>query len=289
MKGQAIHYDDMVDKGLVIEIKKIERESLGLIFEYHWHDQLQFFYFTNGNAIVRCDLSKLEVGPHDLIIINGKELHYIESISENLTFYIIKIDLSFIYSNKIDGIQAQFLTPLSQNLILFENVVRNDKEVLRCIIRMIEEYYTKKIGFELAIKAQIYDLIVLLLRGHTKKIYDEEGFQSRRETLLHFRKVIDFMDHNFTEKIDLNRLSNIAGISVGHFCRLFKQITGVSAIDYVNKLRINKAVELIKNSDLNMTEIAMNCGFSDSNYFSRIFKKHERISPTHMRNESLSL
>jgi transcriptional regulator GlxA family with amidase domain len=125
-----------------------------------------------------------------------------------------------------------------------------------------------------------------LLRGYVKKIYDKDEFQSQRETLKRFRKVIDYMDHNFTEKIDLDRLSGIAGISVGHFCRLFKQITGMSAIDYINNLRIDKAVELIKSSDRNMTEIAMNCGFSDSNYFSRIFKKQKKISPMQMRKLS---
>ncbi len=287
MADNALRYDDMSNENLVIKIKKEEYKTPGIILSSHWHDQIQFFYCTRGNAVIRCNSRELEVNANDFVIINSKELHYIENIGEGLTLYLIKIDLTFIYSNKADSIQAQFLTPLSQNLILFENVVRNDESLLRCVHRMIHEYFTKEIGFELAIKSQVYDLIVILLRGYIKKIYNESELKSKMLLLQRFKDVIDYIENNFTEKIDLEKLSKIAGFSKGHFCRLFKQITGMSAIDYINNLKINKAFDLLKNSDLNITEIAVSCGFSDSNYFSRIFKNHKKISPLQMKKQSL--
>lgn len=286
MDDNTLCYDDMSDKNLFMKIIKEEYETPGLIFSSHWHEQIQFLYFTHGNAVIRCNSRKFEVTANDFAIINSRELHYIENIGGSLTLYMIKIDLTFIYSNKADSIQAQFLTPLSQNLILFENVVRNDESLLRCVNRMIREYFTKEIGFELAIKSQVYDLIVILLRGYVKKIYNENELKSKLLLLQHLKNVITYIENNFTEKIDLERLSKIAGFSKGHFCRLFKQITGMSAIDYINNLRINKAFDLLKSSDLNITEIAVSCGFNDSNYFSRIFKKHKKISPMQMKKQS---
>lgn len=287
MNEQAEFYDDMTDRNLVIEIKKKEQSSFGISLGCHWHNQIQFYYFTHGVAKVCCDLNKFEVHEGDIAIINSKELHYIENCSEYLSYYIIKIDLSFLYSNKVDSIQMKILSPLSQNLILFENLVRADKNILGCIHRMIEEYYKRDVGFELAIKAQIYDLIVHLLRGYTKKFIDEYELHERNEVLQRFKKVIEYMDQNYTEKTDLQKLSKMVEISTGHFCRLFKQITGMSAMNYMNDLRLNKAVNLIKNSNLNMTEIAMCCGFNDSNYFSRVFKKHRKISPMQFRRLSV--
>jgi len=287
LADNTLHYDDMSNENVVIKIKREEYETPGIILSSHWHDQIQFFYCARGNAVIRCNSKEFEVSDNDFVIINSKELHYIESISEGLTLYLIKIDLTFIYSNKADSIQAQFLTPLSQNLILFENVVRNDESLLRCVNRMIHEYFTKEIGFELAIKSQVYDLIVILLRGYIKKIYNESELKSKMLLLQRFKDVIDYIENNFTEKIDLEKLSKIAGFSKGHFCRLFKQITSMSAIDYINNLRINKAFDLLKNSDLNITEIAVSCGFSDSNYFSRIFKNHKKISPMQTKKQSM--
>lgn len=287
MADNSLHYDDMSNENLFIKIKKEEYETPGIILNSHWHEQIQFFYFTSGNAVIRCNSETFEVNANDFIIINSKELHYIENISGNLTLYLIKIDLTFIYSNKADSIQAQFLTPLSQNLISFENLVRNDESLLMCVNRIIHEYFTKEIGFELAIKSQVYDLIVILLRGYIKKIYNENELQSKLFLLQRFKNVINYMESCFTEKIDLEKLSKMAGFSKGHFCRLFKQITGLSAIDYINNLRINKASDLLKNSDLNITEIAVSCGFSDSNYFSRIFKNNKKISPMQMKKQSM--
>jgi AraC-like DNA-binding protein len=284
MNDQTLHHDDMSDENMFIKIKKDECTEQGILFGSHWHEQLQFFYFTHGNAIIRCNSKEIAVSANDIVIINSKELHYIENTSDSLIVYVIKIDLSFIYSNKLDSIQAQFLAPLSRNLILFENLVRNDEDILRCVNRIIYEYFTKELGFELAIKSQIYNLIVLLLRGYTKKIYDENEIESQLKILQRFKNVISYMEKNFTEKINLNELSHMTGFSEGHFCRLFKQITGMTAIDYINNMRINKATELIKGSDLNITEVALQCGFSDSNYFSRIFKKHKKISPMQMKN-----
>lgn len=61
------------------------------------------------------------------------------------------------------------MTPLAQNLILFKNLVRGDKDVLECVNKIIEEFFTKNLGFELAIKSYIYKLIVLLMRNYVKK------------------------------------------------------------------------------------------------------------------------
>ena len=113
MEDQALHYDDMSNENLVIEIKKIEQKAPGLLMECHWHEQIQFYYFTEGKATVRCNLKQFEVDAGNLVILNSKDLHYMENVSTELTFYMIKIDLSFIYSNKIDSIHSCILSILT--------------------------------------------------------------------------------------------------------------------------------------------------------------------------------
>jgi len=75
----------------------------------------------------------------------------------------------------------------------------------------------------------------------------------------------------------------MSNISKYHFCRLFKQLTGKSAGDYICQLRINNALTLLRESDLNITEIAMASGFNDTNYFCRVFKKCQKSSPSKIR------
>jgi AraC-like DNA-binding protein len=57
-------------------------------------------------------------------------------------------------------------------------------------------------------------------------------------------------------------------------------------MEYINYLRMNKAASLLIDSDLNISEIAMTIGFDDSNYFSRLFKKYKKMSPSEMRKHN---
>lgn len=78
----------------------------------------------------------------------------------------------------------------------------------------------------------------------------------------------------------------MANMSTYHFVRSFKQITGRSPIDYINKLRIDKAFSLLKEGKFNVTETALDCGFNDVNYFSRLFKKYNKMSPSEAKKLS---
>ncbi len=75
------------------------------------------------------------------------------------------------------------------------------------------------------------------------------------------------------DKITLKELASRVNLSAHHFCRTFKQITGKTTIDFINGIRLDKAIYYLKETDLNMTEIAMRCGFDSINYFSRLFKR----------------
>lgn len=289
MKDSSIYYyRKMPDENFFVDIFKKVENSPGATFDLHWHEHLQFYYFTKGEAIIICNSKKIKVKSHDLVIINSNELHYAESLCDDLVYYVIKVDLSFIFSNQIDSCQTKFIAPLAQNLILFKNLVSNDKDVLNCIDKIIREYFDKEIGFELAIKSCIYELIVLLLRRYVKKVFTEKEFNTQINNLKRFKGILEYVENNFTKKININELAAMANISNYHFCRTFKQITGNSAVYYINKLRIDKAVSLLSETDLNITEISLACGFDDSNYFSRIFKKYRIISPAEFKKVHLT-
>lgn len=277
------YYQKMLDEAFHVDILKFEQSKHKNNINTHWHEHLQFFYFTHGKALVKCNSVSIPVNSEDLVIINSNELHYCESLCSDLSYYIIRIDLAFLFSNQLDSCQTKYMAPLAQNLILFKNLIRNDATASDCITKIIEEYYTKNTGFELAIKACIYELIVILLRKYVKKILTKKEFDFQYNNLKRFNKIIKYIETNYTTQISIASLSYMLSMSSYHFCRLFKQITGKSAIDYINGLRIEKAAELLQGSGCNITEIALSCGFNDTNYFSRIFKKYKHISPTQMR------
>lgn len=273
------YYKNMPDQNFGVDIISPKIFKLGSRLKEHWHEHLQIFYFIDGKGFLGCNKKCFSVIKGNIAIINSRELHYLESRNDNFKFYIIRIDLPFLFSGHVDLCQAKYLSPLSENLIVFQNLIENDSEVLKCITTIIKEYFNGDIGHELAVKAHIYNLIVLLLRNYIDEFIKEKNIY-KLDNFKRFHEVFEYIDNNYNKKICAKELSSIAHISTYYFCRIFKQITGRTATEYINEIRLKKSIELLKNDTMNITEISINCGFNDVNYFCRLFKKKYGVSPT---------
>ena len=95
--------------------------------------------------------------------------------------------------------------------------------------------------------------------------------------------VQNYIEQNFTNQIFLQNLANIAKCSVPHFCFLYKKHFGISAVNYVTKLKIEKAKYLLGNINYNVGEIASSLGYKDIYQFSRLFKIYTGFSPLNYR------
>lgn len=87
------------------------------------------------------------------------------------------------------------------------------------------------------------------------------------------------MQKNIQEKLSLDRIANSANLSKYHFSRIFKETSGCSPMQYLAMLRIRLSIELMQNTDYNMTEISEACGFSAPNYFNKAFKDYVKTTP----------
>lgn len=277
---QTYYNKKMPNPNLGIDIFLTENYKKEKRFKTHWHENMQLYFFTEGEAIVECNIKRYYVTSGSIIVINNNELHSLESLSDNLKFYTIRIDSSFLFSNQVDLCQTKFLSPLSQNQISFQNLIENDKQILDCVNIIIHEYFSKEIGYELAVKSYVYQLIVLLLRKYISKFLTKKELIIKVNNLKRFDLIFEYINNNYSKKITTKELSNIVHISTYHFCRIFKQMTGKTPTDYINGIRLEKAVNYLNKGELNITEIALRCGFDSINYFSRLFKMQYNVSPT---------
>lgn len=283
------YYKKMPNPNLGIDIIKKENLKNGKEIKTHWHEHMQVYFFIAGKALLECNNKKFYVGPKSVTIINSSELHYLKSLSDDLTFYVIRVDFAFLFSSQADLCQIKFISPLAQNQISFKNLIENDNEILNCISLVIEEYFLKKAGYELAVKSYIYQLIVILLRKYINKFLTQKEFESKLMNLKRFDLIFKYINENYSQKISTSDLSKIVHVSVYHFCRIFKQITGKTSTEYINMIRMEKACDYLRNRNLNITEIAIRCGFDNMNYFSRLFRKKYSMSPTQFRKSNLKL
>ncbi len=283
---QALFNKEMPNQDFCVDVVLREDLKRRSYLKAHWHEYLQFYYFTCGEAVVECAQNRFCVCCGTIAVINSNEMHYLESLSDHLKFYVIRIDPAFLFSSQVDLVQTKYLVPLSQNRISFQNCISKDPQILNCITNIIEEYNKKQIGFELAVKSYIYQLIVLLLRNYISKILSKDEFEARCRALKRFDVVFNKIERDYREKMSLSELAGSVNVSPCHFCRTFKQLAGKTATDYINGVRLEKSILLLKQNNLNITEIALECGFDSVNYFSRLFRRNYHISPTEYRRSN---
>lgn len=114
-----------------------------------------------------------------------------------------------------------------------------------------------------------------------------ESKQSRNEYVRRIHKVQDYIESNIDSSLSIEELADVAGFSKYHFHRIFKGIVDESLSRYVNRLKLERATNLLTyRSDMTVTDIAYHFGFTDSAVFSRTFKNYYGVSPSQYRNDN---
>nr|WP_273388203.1 helix-turn-helix transcriptional regulator [Cohnella zeiphila] len=88
------------------------------------------------------------------------------------------------------------------------------------------------------------------------------------------------MENNSFRKLDLNQLASVASLSRSHFCKFFKDQTGMRPMEYLNFIRINKAASLLRTGSCNVIEASLEAGYQNASYFSKWFKIYMNMTPS---------
>lgn len=97
------------------------------------------------------------------------------------------------------------------------------------------------------------------------------------------KAVLEYIDANFSAPLSLEKLAAVVGMNPKYFCRVFSRLTHQSPMDYVNFYRIEQAAFLLSSTDKPVTEVGTECGFWESSYFTKVFKKYKGVTPKRYR------
>ncbi len=126
------------------------------------------------------------------------------------------------------------------------------------------------------------------LKKLTKVIFDIQQNEEDKRALAAINKVQQYINENLHEDLSLVRLGELVHFNPSYLSRLFKQVTGVNLLSYINSVRLSKSKELLRDSNMKINEISASLGFISAPYFSRFFKKATNKSPQEYRDSSLN-
>jgi AraC-like DNA-binding protein len=139
-------------------------------------------------------------------------------------------------------------------------------------------------GYELFVRACLYQLLGIVVRDH---LYDNAGAMARRSLnqQASLKNAVQYIREHYMQHVTLEELSRAAGMNRKYFCSFFRSITMKTPFEYLNSYRIEVAGEQLLRSDSTVAQIAVNCGFNDVSYFSKIFRRYMGDTPLNYRKK----
>ncbi len=254
----------------------------------HRHDFCELVIVTHGSAMHMLAGNEFPVTSGDVFLLQGRQRHYFYN-RENLDLINIMYDPEKIVLpenelRRMPGYCAMFmLEPTYRRQHRFESRLHLKRVPLAHTEQLAgeleEESAEKAPGYEVALRAKLLELMVYLSRAYTSTGTTEA------HALLRVGNVIGALENDFSRDWKLYDLLTIAHMSRSNLMRVFHRATGQSPIDYLIRLRIQRAMALLRNTNLTITQIALETGFNDSNYFSRQFRKAIGKPPLQYRKE----
>jgi AraC-like DNA-binding protein len=167
----------------------------------------------------------------------------------------------------------------------FDKIIQKTDKILKLELNSSAVQYLLKLHEDLQNGMKIQPFAGSEIVFHFLSLLCRTAAYNQDEYSLKTRLAIEYMENEFASLDGINTLADKLGISLSHFTREFTKETGINPIKYLTNIRMQNAMQLLTNTDLSINEVALKCGFSCGNYFSKIFKKSRHLSPNQFRNE----
>ena len=227
-------------------------------------------YSTDGEwDILRGYVGTMPLGLHHQTFYTSNETH--NSILIKYSFDIadyIKSEISAVAFNRFYAEKYHILNQEDQQ------VVRNIFE------KMLTEYNINSPYSDSKLKALLTYLIIFIIEHEL--FHDINGSQGKKINK-NINDVMRYIDSNYMTDINVDNICKLFSFSSSHFSRLFKQNTGEAFSRYLSKVRLEHAIVLLSNTDKPIDQIAYECGFKSTSFFSYAFKKEFLVSPLKYR------
>lgn len=262
-----------------IQISRIRRSSSYVMKRPHYHSYYEIYYLLSGQCRMFIDQDIYYLKPGDAVIIPPLQIHralYEEGLqAERYDMYFTKEEAdAFHASCGREGFERVFLNPR----IAIPQPLRPGIEGL--LSHLSHENGQEDAYSHVQQQSLLFQILVLI--GRCQDTQQEKDSLNDSEAAI--VKAAQYINLQYREHLTLDAMAAMSNMSPTYFSRKFRASTGFCFKEYVNYIRVQKASDLLRNTDGTVTSIAIACGFSDGNYFGDVFKKLTGLSPREYRN-----
>lgn len=230
----------------------------------HWHLETELIYVEKGNVLISYNDEQYSLTEGDIAFINSEQVHYIDG-DEHSIVQIIMYDADFLPDNikacRLSHVLLTATYPFSTTFFLIQEEQK-----------MKDHFYVEKIHLLLE---------NLLLDIYRKEDLVQEDNANKNENIHDYKKLLRKIQRSYQE-ITFSQAAAMMGLSDSYFSRYFHKMSGMTFSRYLNTIRIEKAMEMLKEDRYTVTEISYRCGFETIRHFNRVFKEITGMTPRQM-------
>ena len=267
-----------------MEFKMLKESRMGRAREdrERFHRYHELYYIAEGSCSVFIGQRTYRLESGQFALIPAGTLHKTDFLSRGQnTKYVISFSRKI--GQDIDAFLGEEITKGALRAGKIKAPVQRQEAVSLLLNRMLYEFESMPAHGRAMFLSCLAQLLISLIRYRTGE-EDADGMEDPRLGRMH--QVAAYLCEHMREPLTLEAVASHFALSPSHLSRSFRQATGFGFREYLIHYRIQRACDLLINTELSVTEIADRCGFSDSNYFGDAFRKATGLSPRAYRKLS---
>ena len=247
----------------------------------HWHNSIEIIYVLKGSLQIKIDTDSFILNEREVEIINSDESHEIQSLEDNKVL-IFNID-PFFFEKYYKDINNIFFYTNSNDT---EDQNGSEYEELKTLLsQMLCEYVQKLEDYDEEIEDLLITLLYHLVNNFHYLTYEKEELKEKTDQLARYHRISKYIYNNYNNNITLQEIAKKEFLSTHYLSHEIKYATGYSFTDLINLTRIEESIKLLLDSDMSISEISDEIGFSHVRYFNKNFKYYFGCTPLQYRKK----
>ena len=266
-----------------------KRDLTNFIVPWHWHEELELGYIQEGISKIVTVGAEYTVRQGDGFFVNSNVM----CMKQNASSGVKTIEINHIFHPIFLGghfksrFETKYLNPVINNKQIEVHVIRRGRSTANLILKNL--YHLKELQNETDTEFQTRNTLSETWCLLIKELQENPDIQKTTgmEQTNRLRSMIAYINQHYPERITLAEIAKIAGVSEREASRCFKKTIGQSPMEYLIKYRLNQSKKLLLETNMTITAICQQCGFSDSAYFGKVFRKSYGMTPSEYRSGSM--
>lgn len=232
----------------------------------HGHEDLEIGILLDGSVYLFLETELYTLKKGDIYILNRHQIHSFSRTEEGNKILAFQLGSDFYRQLNPALAYIQF-----ENTIIHSGLLHNQiqEKLLSCALC----YFNQEAYYELRCGSWMLEVLYDILTGTHSRIASEKESLLARSNSLRLTRITDYISSHYAEKICLEDIADMESITAYHLSHFIKKMLGISFQEYLNNVRFEHALQLVRQSDFNILDICLETGFSSSRYLNQMFEK----------------